>query len=113
MTVGRHAADDDATVHPLVAAALERRAPEAGDALPRHGQLAVAGQAVAEHSVAEHPVAEHEEGPLGWPGEPGDGTGLGWPADTRPAAPADEAVGVLTAEPAARRRGWRRLFRAA
>jgi hypothetical protein len=106
--MGRHAADDEAAVHPIVAAALERRA---------------AG------SRADEPV----QGGLGWPGDPTEGTGLGWPAGTdsrdravEPAvsAPADlpvtepspvgppavEAPPVALSVPAPRRSVWRRIF---
>ena len=96
MTVGRHAADDGAGVHPLVAAALEQQPAPAEPRQPRH--LHGAPQASDEH-----------QGGLGWPGEPGDGTGLGWPAAgqaTAAAAPAEPS----TEQAPARRRGWRRLF---
>src|SRR3954470_5551019 len=106
--MGRHAPDDEAAVHPIVAAALERRA---------------AG------SRADEPV----QGGLGWPGDPTEGAGLGWPAGTgsrdrtaEPAlsAPAELPVGepspveppVVEAPPAApsvpapRRSVWRRLL---
>ncbi|MGY1902710.1 MULTISPECIES: hypothetical protein [unclassified Modestobacter] len=91
--MGRHLAADGASVHPLVAAALDQRPEPSG---PRHA----AGQ-----------------GGLGWPGDPADGTGLGWPGDrdtdrdtgggTDQAGARDEVAG----RPAApRRAGWRRLF---
>jgi hypothetical protein len=99
-TVGRHAADDDAGVHPIVAAALQRQAPSPGVA-PRHGP-GPRGAALADG-----------EGELGWPGPPADGTGLGWPADSRTDATAEAAPEPLAAVPAApvkRRLGWRRLF---
>lgn len=64
ITVGRHAADDVGPVHPLVAAALEaRQTPPPGAVPASHRQ-------------------DGGEGPVGWPGPPGDGTGLGWPEDT-------------------------------
>jgi len=93
-TVGRHAADDEAGVHPLVAAALEaREAPAPGN--HRLDRPAAAGS------------ASDGEGGLGWPGTPGDGTGLGWPGDTDThAAPA--APSALTPEP--KRSVWRRLL---
>ena len=96
--MGRHSADDGAGVDPLVAAALEQRHTPAGAGEPRHGR--------------EARGADGTPGGLGWPGEPADGTGLGWPAD-------DTAAGTDTSEPAprpaeeppARRKlGWRRLF---
>ena len=96
--MGRHAAGDGAAVHPLVAAALEQR-PTAGEpSRPRHL-----------HSAAT--AADERQGGLGWPGEPGDGTGLGWPAAgeagaTDPMSPAGHPV----EQPPTRRRGWRRLF---
>ncbi|MGY1749144.1 hypothetical protein [Modestobacter sp. SYSU DS0511] len=78
-------AAEGASVHPLVAAALEQR-PEASG--PRHA----AGQ-----------------GGLGWPGDPADGTGLGWPGDLDTGTDRAEAPGSdELATP--RRAGWRRLF---
>ena len=96
-TVGRHTADDDAGVHPLVAAALEaREAPATGT--HRLDRPAVTGS------------ASDGEGGLGWPGTPGDGTGLGWPGDT-------DAHATPAAPPAAstqpKRSVWRRLLRLA
>jgi len=84
-TVGRHAAGDEAGVHPLVAAALEvRSAPGAGT------------------HRSDRPVGASStdgEGELGWPGSPGEGGGgLGWPGDVDSAA-APAAVDA----PAARR----------
>jgi hypothetical protein len=93
-TLGRHAARDDEGVHPLVAAALSRRPASSAPDAPRHGGPAVALSAV-------------EEGEIGWPGEPADGTGLGWPVD-QPAGTAT-AVERQTVAPV-RRRGWRRFF---
>ncbi len=90
-TVGRHAADDEAGVHPLVAAALEAR------------EAPAPGVHRLDPPAATGPATEGDGG-LGWPGTPGDGTGLGWPGDTdahaTPAAPA----------PGPRRSVWRRLF---
>lgn len=86
--MGRHAADDGAGVHPLVAAALEGRQP------PETGTHRSAG-------AASGPTSSDGEGEPGWPGSPRDGEGgLGWPgeADAR-------------AVPAPKRSGWRRLFR--
>jgi hypothetical protein len=99
--VGRHAAADGAPAHPLVAAALTRRAADAA----RHD----AGQ-------------EGGLGGLGWPVPPAPGDGrTGWPGgdvDDVPAVPAPEAAPVSEpvaepgsgAAPAENRRGWRRLF---
>ncbi|SDF91931.1 hypothetical protein SAMN05660662_3843 [Blastococcus aurantiacus] len=97
--MGKHTAADDSTVHPLVAAALSRRA---GAPAGAHG--------------------EHSGGSTGWPEpEPGGGGAVGWPDDTRegpddvqPASsdePVDSAVApVVGTAPLASRRGWRRLF---
>jgi hypothetical protein len=91
ITVGRHAADDGAEVHPLVAAALEaRQAPMTGT--HRFDRPAVAG------------TTSDGEGGLGWPGSPGDGSGLGWPAD------ADARAATPVGAPAPKRSVWRRLF---
>ncbi len=87
ITVGRHTAEDGAHVHPLVAAALEER----------HG----AGTGT--HRTAAAEAGPEGEGGLGWPGPPGDGTGLGWPADTDKRA-------TPVAAPVGRRSVWRRLF---
>ena len=97
--MGKHTAADDSTVHPLVAAALSRRAGAPANA---HG----------EHSWSSTGWPEPEReggGAVGWPGDldaaseegaQGDGTG------TVERAPSSE---VRTAPPASRR-GWRRLF---
>ena len=89
--MGRHSALEGAAVDPVVAAALARRPADAPAG--RHGDL----------------HAEVTESGLGWPGTSTTHEGLGWPGGTssevRPAAAA--------AEPPQRRRGWRRLFRAA
>jgi hypothetical protein len=87
-TVGKHSAGDGAGVDPIVAVALAQRPIAAEPAEPRHapGLAPVA--------------ADGTDGGLGWPGDPADNTGLGWPArDTG-----------TTAEPVRRRGGWRRLF---
>ena len=93
--MGRHAAADGGAADPIVEAALRDRLEGNG---PRHGAELVAST----------------EGELGWPGEPSDGTGLGWPVDQLPDAPTsgEAPAAVLTvAEPVVRRRGgWRRLF---
>lgn len=113
-TVGKHSARDGATVHPLVADALERRQPGTGPG--GHGDA---------------PLLATE---VGWPSAPGRGEGLGWPGD-RPAGSVDRAPeddgsvlavldeatareadeqahgGAATAEEQpVRRQGWRRLF---
>ena len=115
--MGRHAAPEGASAHPLVAAALAQRA---------------GGQPAREGNDPEGDL-----GGLGWPvpPRPGDG-GVGWPAtdaDEGPLAPDKAAPGEAVPEehgpeehgpedrapedrapeepgPAARRRGWRRLF---
>jgi hypothetical protein len=118
--VGRHRAARDAEVHPLVAAALARRAAAGSAGAPR----------------ATDPAQEPGEGGIGWPApaKPGGG-GLGWPGDldrapkgaaaqvtgpqeTGPqgiAAQEDdasqEAAAARGAAAATERRGvWRRLF---
>ena len=88
--MGRHSALEGAAVDPVVAAALAQRA---ADVLAgRHGDLR----------------AEGTESGLGWPGDPTTHEGLGWPGGTTQRA----AVAAPPVEPQ-RRRGWRRLFRAA
>jgi len=95
ITVGRHAADDGAGVHPLVAAALQQRLTPGEPGQPRHL-----------HGAPR--AADERQGGLGWPGEPGGGTGLGWPAENTVSA-TDTEPGTRSERPA-RRRGWRRLF---
>jgi len=113
-------------VHPLVAAALEQR---------RRG---ASGGAHGGSQPQDGPVAAAEpDGPLGWPGGPGDGHGLGWPGPARAAAqsaadrpdvtgdrvtraeqperPEQEPRGTgelvaVDGSSTPRRRGWRRLF---
>jgi hypothetical protein len=98
-TVGRHTAGDGTGVDPIVAAALLRRpvAEEPG---------------ASRHSPDSGPVTaadgDGDGGGLGWPGEPGSGSGLGWPVDVSDGVPADGPR--VAAQPAGRRRGWRRLF---
>jgi hypothetical protein len=93
--VGKHAAPDGSSAHPLVAAALAQRAAD----------VAVS------HREDARPATS--QGGLGWPGPPPapERGGLGWPGD------ASAAAGETRAEkPAASplrptlRRGWRRLF---
>jgi hypothetical protein len=92
--VGRHSAADDA-VDPIVAAALSRQTASGVRALPRHGQL----------------TGGDGDGDLGWPGEPGDGTGLGWPVDGAPVVAGEQPpVPLVAAGAPERRRGWRRIF---
>ena len=113
--MGKHSARDGATVHPLVADALERRQ---------------VGTAPAERGGGQ-PRAAAE---VGWPVPPGRGEGLGWPGD-RAAEPVDstpeddgsvlavldEAAARESAEQApagptgtedqpVRKQGWRRFF---
>jgi hypothetical protein len=89
--VGRHSASEGAPPHPVVAAALAQRSADAPAG--RHGDLR----------------AEGSESGLGWPGDPTTHEGLGWPGGTTQQA----AVAAPAVEPSQRRRGWRRLFRAA
>jgi hypothetical protein len=89
--VGRHSASEGAAPHPVVAAALAQRSADAPAG--RHGGLR----------------AEGSESGLGWPGDPTTHEGLGWPGGTTQQA----AVAAPAVEPSQRRRGWRRLFRAA
>ena len=91
--MGRHSATEGAGVDPLVAAALRLRATAAAG---------TPGSEPARRTLA----AAVDEGELGWPGEPGDGTGLGWPVG-EPGGAAGVADQPETAVP---RRGWRRLF---
>jgi hypothetical protein len=84
--VGKHAAPDGSSAHPLVAAALARRP---SDAAGSHRQDGGTGD---------------RDGAVGWPGPPPGDSRVGWP--TKDAARADSA------EPAVPARGWRRFFRA-
>ncbi len=89
--MGRHSALEGAAVDPVVAAALAQRSADVPAG--RHGV----------------PRAEATESGLGWPGDPTTHEGLGWPggiSDQAPQAASDDG------QPQ-RRRGWRRLFRAA
>ena len=89
--MGRHSALEGASVDPVVAAALARRPADAPAG--RHGDLR----------------AEGTESGLGWPGTSTTHEGLGWPGGI-----SDEATQAAPdARPPQRRRGWRRLFRAA
>jgi hypothetical protein len=97
--VGRHTAADDEPMHPVVAAALARRA--------------------SDPAGIHRGDPSRDEGALGWPGEPApSGGGLGWPGDLEPERPAadtgeydpeveDPAPGL---DETGRRRGWRRLL---
>lgn len=106
--MGRHAAADGDSVHPVVAAAMARRAAD------------IAGAHRGE-------ITQRIESGLGWPGEPpAPGRGLGWPGDLAPekstASPAGETDPSAEpdeeqdedppsrVEPGGRRRGWRRLL---
>jgi hypothetical protein len=90
LTVGRHAAPDGSSAHPLVVDALARRPVDVSGA--------------------------HRDDPgtrgsgLGWPAPPApDGGGLGWPK--KDSAEADDPAGEEPVTAVARRR-WRRFFRA-
>jgi hypothetical protein len=88
--VGKHAAPDGSSAHPLVADALARRPSDASGA-PRHD------------------ATPGREGAVGWPGPPPGGGGLGWPKKD-----SAEVASSAADEPASAgsRRGWRRFFRA-
>jgi hypothetical protein len=92
--VGKHVAPDGTLPHPLVAAALSRRA---ADGPPAHAS----GAAGDEQGSGT--------GGLGWPEPPApDGGRVGWPGT----GPATDAVDVSAdREDTGRRRGWRRFFR--
>ena len=100
--MGRHSALEGAAVHPVVAAALERRAADA--VAGRRGDLR----------------AEGTQSGLGWPGTSTTHEGLGWPGGTSneilgwPGGTSNE-VDQTSADVGRpqRRRGWRRVFRAA
>jgi hypothetical protein len=106
--VGRHTAPDGDAVHPVVAAALARRAADAAAAHRDEAMQRFATQRI--------------DGNVGWPGEPpGPGDGLGWPGEPAQDAAAGtdlsagaedlaEHPGAPSLEPAGRRRGWRRLL---
>ena len=109
--MGRHSAGDGSGVDPIVAAALRSRPAVEDPSTPRHG----------DGERPEQLTAADGEGGLGWPGEPGEGTGLGWPVDLvtgevleradPPAAPAaDPGPVAVDVSPTRRRGGWRRLF---
>jgi hypothetical protein len=95
VTVGKHTAPDDSTVHPLVADALARRT----------------GAAPTAHGAA----APGRSGSTGWPEPPPSGGGaVGWPGELRHEGGAQDAVADPMGAPGAdQRRGWRRLFGAA
>ena len=105
LTVGRHTARADESVHPLVAAALAARPTgERG----RHSADRVQEQApAAPVSTAEDQPAR--SGDIGWPARPRPGGGgVGWPGDMPAAAAVTPAAAATPAE--ARPRGWRRWF---
>ena len=89
--MGRHSALEGDAVDPLVAAALAQR--PADTPAGRHG----------------HARAEGTESGLGWPGTSTTHEGLGWPGGISDQAP---QAGPEAEQPE-KRRGWRRLFRAA
>lgn len=102
--MGRHTAPDGDAVHPVVAAALARRVAE--------------GAAAHRDDAMERFATQRIDGNVGWPGEPpSPGGGLGWPgelprdgADPSADEDLDEDLPEHHEEPAARRRGWRRLL---
>jgi hypothetical protein len=85
-------------VHPIVAAAWQRRA---------SGSLGAPG-----HGSGRSGALASGEGDLGWPGPARDGTGQGWPVDARTGLPVSaprSPLTVLPERPATRRlsrRGW-------
>jgi hypothetical protein len=87
--VGKHAAPDGSSAHPLVAAALARRQ---ADAAAGHRQDGGAGE---------------RDGAVGWPGPPPGDSRVGWPVKDSGENPAraDSARRVVP------QRGWRRFFR--
>ena len=92
--MGKHAAPDGTSPHPLVAAAMSGRA---ADGQPAHAS----GAARDEQSSGT--------GGLGWPEPPAPGGGrVGWPG-TGPATDAAEVD--VDPEGGGPRRGWRRFFR--
>jgi hypothetical protein len=112
--VGRHTAADGDSVHPVVAAALARRAAESGGA----HRFANTGPTGSSTHHPRTPQTRRIEGDLGWPGPPpAPGGGLGWPGDLpdEPAPGETDRSGASDEEaedpdPGGRRRGWRRLF---
>jgi hypothetical protein len=84
--VGKHAALDGSSAHPLVAAALARRQSDAAGSHRQDGD---------------------RDGAVGWPGPaPGDSR-VGWPAKES----ARDSVRADSVEPVVPLRGWRRFFR--
>ncbi|MCZ2811490.1 hypothetical protein O2W15_08575 [Modestobacter sp. VKM Ac-2979] len=109
--MGRHSAGNGARVDPIVADALRQRTTSVEPGPPRH----------APGLPDRQQVDSQSDGGLGWPGEPGEGSGLGWPdrddathpaADTTESATTEAATPVAPAagdgRPAGRRFGWRR-----
>ncbi|MCO7221196.1 hypothetical protein [Klenkia sp. PcliD-1-E] len=110
--MGKHTALDGASVHPLVADALERR---------QHVAAWLGAPNVVQRQRAEVPSTA-----VGWPVAPQHADGLGWPGvdldQPRDADHPDDDGSVLAvldsaAEqevgspgPPARRTGWRRFF---
>jgi hypothetical protein len=105
LTVGRHSAGGGVGVDPIVAAALSRRPTLVAVGGPRH----------CDEPVQRQLTGSEREGALGWPGEPHDGTGLGWPVDLLSQAPAagEQRAAALVPDgdaPVRRRLDWRRIF---
>ncbi|UOY00982.1 hypothetical protein [Blastococcus sp. PRF04-17] len=91
--MGKHAAPDGASAHPLVVAALASRSGEGAHSHDGRSQGSPGGGSE-----------------VGWPAPPAPGGGgLGWPADAD--ADAGDAGTEEPGPPATVvRRGWRRLF---
>jgi hypothetical protein len=101
--VGRHAAADGASAHPLVAEALAYRPVDAAGA--HRGD-----DAQPDDDARRDDERPGREGDPGWPGPPpSPGGGLGWPGDTTDGAGADGGSFAEPSPPVARR-GWRRFF---
>lgn len=101
--MGRHSAGNGASVDPIVAAALQQRPASVEPGPPRHAPDGP-GPQDGGRQVRAQQVRAQQEGGLGWPGEPGQGTGLGWPdadvATDRADVPAAlETTGPRTDDP--------------
>ncbi len=101
--MGRHSALEGAAVDPVVAAALAQR--PANAPAGRHGHARAEG---TESGLGWPGTSTTHEG-LGWPGTSTTHEGLGWPGGMSDQAP----QAAPDAGQPERRRGWRRLFRAA
>ena len=89
--MGKHAAPDGTSAHPIVAAALASRPTDA--------------------PVAHRDEPDERSDGVGWPAPPEpDGSGLGWPGKNSTASAVDESRPAAP-RPATPRRGWRRFFR--